>query len=188
MSPHQTLYYLAYGSNLHPLRLQERVPSAALVRVLRLPDYRLAFHKRSVDGSGKCNLLPSAGDCAHAALYRLSAPEKVLLDRFEGVGYDAVELALTLDGEPIRPFVYLAHPSHVEERLAPYHWYKALVLAGAQHLQFPIAYIEQLRAVHSCQDPDLTRRRQHEALLERLRDWPDRLDLSLASAQLNLEA
>ena len=45
---------LAYGSNLHPFRLTHRVPSAKLLGVVSVPGKRLAFHKRSDDGSGKC--------------------------------------------------------------------------------------------------------------------------------------
>jgi gamma-glutamylcyclotransferase len=50
------LYYLAYGSNLHPLRLMQRVSSAKVEDVIELPGRQGNFHKRSPDGSGKCNL------------------------------------------------------------------------------------------------------------------------------------
>ena len=51
------LYYLAYGSNLHPVRLTERVPSARFLGLTSLFGYQLRFHKRhEPDGSGKCNM------------------------------------------------------------------------------------------------------------------------------------
>ena len=50
-----TLLYFAYGSNLHPERLRERVPSAESLGVARLEAHVLRFHKRGRDGSGKCD-------------------------------------------------------------------------------------------------------------------------------------
>lgn len=51
-----TIHYLAYGSNLHPIRMTERVPSARVLGAIELPDHLLAFNKRSTDGSSKCLL------------------------------------------------------------------------------------------------------------------------------------
>jgi len=62
-------YYLAYGSILHPLRLGERISSAQLCGVTTLRGYRLAWHKRGADGSGKCDLVRTnrEQDRAHGA-------------------------------------------------------------------------------------------------------------------------
>lgn len=49
-----TVHYLAYGSNLHPLRLTARVSSARPLGTVPMPGYKIAFHKRSIDHSGKC--------------------------------------------------------------------------------------------------------------------------------------
>jgi hypothetical protein len=51
------LHYLAYGSNLHPIRLRQRVNSARLIATLSLPGYRVLFNKRGQDLSAKCNLV-----------------------------------------------------------------------------------------------------------------------------------
>ena len=82
------LFYLAYGSNLHPLRLADRIASVALIGSLRLEGYRLLFHKKGQDGSGKCDLrfTGSATDSAYGALYTISSTQKAILDRFEGRG------------------------------------------------------------------------------------------------------
>jgi len=50
------LNYLAYGCNLHPVRLQKRVPSAVFTGMVELHGRILSFSKRSVDGSGKCTI------------------------------------------------------------------------------------------------------------------------------------
>lgn len=50
----QIHHCLAYGSNLHPLRLRKRVSTANLIGIVEMQGYQLAFHKRSTDESGKC--------------------------------------------------------------------------------------------------------------------------------------
>ena len=82
------IHYFAYGSNLHPVRLRERVPSADLLGVVERPAHRLAFHKRSHDGSAKCNLFHTASesDRVYGAIYRLDPGQKKDLDRHEGSG------------------------------------------------------------------------------------------------------
>jgi len=39
--------YFSYGSNMSIRRLADRVPSAQLVTVAKLPSHTLRFHKRS---------------------------------------------------------------------------------------------------------------------------------------------
>lgn len=64
--------YAAYGSNLHPVRLQERVKSASVRGTAVLEDWKLAFSKRSKDGSGKATLVELDGAQAHVAVYDVS--------------------------------------------------------------------------------------------------------------------
>ena len=73
------LYYFAYGSNLHPVRLLERVPSAQLVGgMLSWSQHRLAFHKKSQDGSSKCNLVHTGeeSDEVYGAIYQMDSAHK----------------------------------------------------------------------------------------------------------------
>ena len=80
------LYYLAYGSNLHPMRMTQRVPSARFIGKVEMRGRQLAFHKHSNDGSGKCLLYSEQGDdqVAHGVLYEINGSEKAALDRAEG--------------------------------------------------------------------------------------------------------
>ena len=93
--------YLAYGSNLHPARLIERVPSARLVGTTRLDGYRVVFIKRSHDGSSKASLLftDEARHAAYGAVYEMPIQEKLVLDALEGVGegYDERELQVSVN-------------------------------------------------------------------------------------------
>jgi gamma-glutamylcyclotransferase len=90
--------YFAYGSNLHPLRLIERVPSESWVGVIELTKHRLMFHKHSTDGSSKCNLVPtgSEADLIYGAIYEIDPAQKPDLDRVEGKGRGYLDHQLSL--------------------------------------------------------------------------------------------
>ena len=167
--------YLAYGSNLHPLRLAERVPSSRLLGTTRLERYSVAFVKRSMDGSAKCTLqfTDSPADHAHCAVYELDESERHLLDQAEGLGrgYDEATLRVEVGGGSVTAFTYIADASHLAPELLPYDWYQALVLAGAGFHGFPADYIAGLSAPESLPDPDRLRRVRHEELLVRIRDY-----------------
>lgn len=162
------LYYFTYGSNLHPVRIRKRIPSASLVGAVELPGRSISFSKRSRDGSGKCTIATAQkSQSVFGAIYEIDAQEKFALDRIEGVGagYDLHWEELEVNGSRIRAFVYIASRSHVDGTLQPYHWYKDLVLAGARHHRFPSDYIDVLKAVEATGDLDATRQRDNEAIL-----------------------
>jgi gamma-glutamylcyclotransferase len=165
------IYYFAYGSNLHPARLQARVPSAEFVEVAVLPDRALRFCKRSVDGSAKCTVVPALGSRTLGAVYRLPVEEKELLDRVEGLdqGYDEEWQGLPLSDGVVRTFYYVAMPGYLDATLQPYHWYKRLVLAGARYHGFSDAYLAAIDAVASLEDPDEDRRSRNERIVHACR-------------------
>ncbi len=166
-----TLHYLAFGSNLHPLRLGERVPSARLRGRIELPGCRLAFHKRGQDGSGKGDLVWTGGSGHRVvgALFAIDAAEKGRLDAAEGAGYRAAPLTVRLGLETVEAFVYLGNASHIDPELRPFRWYRDLVWAGARFHGAPEAYLAGIAAVPAAADPDPGRRARSEALLARIR-------------------
>ena len=172
MGLNKPLYYLAYGSNLHPLRLIERVPSARYLFNVELEQYRLFFEKQGQDDSAKCNIRQTgrAGDKVYGAMYQISAQHKPLLDEFEGLnaGYMDHRLTLQHQGQEYDCFSYVAQPAYIVEGLKPYHWYKALVIQGARYLQFPGGYLRGIQSYESAPDNDTERNRSHQALIERM--------------------
>lgn len=166
-------YYFAYGSNLLPLRLLRRVPSARPLGVSTLRGHRLCWHKNGQDGSGKCDVLYTGGrhDRVLGVVYRIDAGEQALLDRAEGLGrgYDLADGALTVHGARRPVFYYRAHPDYIDPRLRPYDWYRALVVAGASHWGFAPRYLRALQQTAVRQDRDRARHRQHTRLLPRRR-------------------
>lgn len=167
-----TVHYLAYGSNLHPLRLTARVPSARVIGVIEMPSYLLAFHKRSVDGSGKCLIYTEQGEHQkmYGVLYEFDSRDKANLDVLEGngKGYTEKLVQFSLNGETYTPYIYVAQSTHIDATLVPYHWYKSLVLAGARYHNFPPEYVAAIEATPSKADPDAKRTQDNEDLLRQM--------------------
>lgn len=164
-----TIKYFAYGSNLHPVRLQQRVPESAFLRTATLAGYQLRFHKRSDDGSAKADAwyTGDANDLIYGALYQMPASERLVLDRFEGVGkgYEVEQLEVISDDGLHEAFVYIAQASHIEPDLQPYHWYRELVLRGADHHGLPEQYISSIAAVESVNDIATERNQLNQEIL-----------------------
>jgi len=147
---------LAYGSNLHPVRLAERCPSARLVGTGLLPGWRLAFQKRSTDRSGKCDAIRTGnpGEGIWVAVYEIPEDEKAALDAAEGLGkgYHEEEIEIEVSGAKIRGSLYVADQAAIDPKLRPYDWYKAMVLLGAEYHSFPVDYIGGIRTVQAIPD------------------------------------
>lgn len=152
--------YFAYGSNLHEPRMRARVPSASTVAVTRLPGYRVAFRKRSVDGSMKCDLEPAEEATAWGVVYRLDPAERPNLDAAEGPGYARVaETVTTSDGNTqLEVFTYRARADALGVG-RPHDWYRDLVVVGARAHGLPAPWIEAIAAHDADPDPDPARAR-----------------------------
>ena len=165
-----TIKYFAYGSNLHPVRLQERVPDSSFLSTATLTGYQLRFHKRSDDGSSKADAwyTGNANDVIYGALYQMPASERLVLDRYEGVGkgYEVERLEVVTDDEAHEAFVYIAQASHIEPNMKPYHWYRELVLRGADHHGLPKQYISGIAEVESVYDIVIERNLSNQQILD----------------------
>ncbi len=181
MSNH--LFYFAYGSNLHPLRLAERIPSSRFLGIARVLGYRLCFHKCGQDGSAKCNALytGSTGDELYGAVYRMDTGHKPILDDFEGQGYQADSFSVVLNKAEYTVFYYAAVDSYINNNLRPYHWYKELVILGAKFHNLPDKYLMQVNAVESAEDTDHTRYHRHIQLIKRIQVFDNDKDTKRAS-------
>jgi gamma-glutamylcyclotransferase len=150
-------YYLAYGSNLHPLRLQERTPSANAVALIKMAGQRLTFHKRSKDCSGKCNLIKDEASVAYGVLYEIDPSEFHALHAAEGPGYILQQSKIVFDGLVYMAMVYIARSESIGYDLLPYDWYRDLVVLGAEFYGFPDYYLASLRGTPSLTDQDVDR-------------------------------
>jgi gamma-glutamylcyclotransferase (GGCT)/AIG2-like uncharacterized protein YtfP len=157
-----SMLYFAYGSNMSMKRLTapERVPSARRVCTARLPKHQLRFHKRSNDGSAKCDAFYTGDDkdFVMGVLYEVSNFEKKNLDRVEGLnhGYKEKDITLIKDlGGEQEAITYYA--TDIDPHLKPYNWYKHHVLTGAQENNLPTEYISIIEKFDAVEDPDIER-------------------------------
>ncbi len=164
----ENVLYAAYGSNLHPQRLRLRTASAQLLGTAHLPDWSLRFHKLSVDRSGKCSIeMGSTG--VYVAVYEMSARDKQVLDRIEGVGKGYADVTIDVPGFG-RCATYIATESHIDEALAPYDWYRELVLLGCRELALPQDYVERIHGVAVLPDPEPRRHEENWRIVKMLRE------------------
>ena len=172
ISDKELIYYFAYGSNLHPLRIRERVPSAELFGSANVSGFRLAFNKIGIDGSSKCNLEKTNNSDAivHGAIYKIKVEHKPLIDEYESLNRGYVDRTINVEfcDVTLNCFTYIAQQEYIDDALKPFHWYKRLVTMGANYLQFPQKYIELIETVESIADENANRRKQHERLIEQM--------------------
>jgi len=161
--------YFAYGSNLCIQRLTERAPTATVLSVGCVPGFVLTFHKRGMDGSGKCTLRESGldTDAVFGAVYLLDREDREGLDRAEclGTGYDAVEIGVVTPAGPLRAFTYVARETHIDASLLPFAWYLEYVLTGAYQHRLPDYYVSRLESVQTLPDPDTGRAEKNRLLM-----------------------
>ncbi len=157
------LNYFAFGSNLSSARLLQRLPLAEIHGVATLAGHRLCWRKNDRGQSGKCDIHPTGerADRVYGVVYRVSIDDRFTLDEIEshGFGYERREVAVrTLAGRELDAFTYYA--LDIDHSQQPFHWYKEHVLRGALEHDFPLHYVEEIRATPSIDDHDLERARR----------------------------
>jgi cation transport regulator ChaC len=163
------MIYFAYGSNMSTGRLRHRVPSCQRLAIARLLGYELRFHKRSIDGSGKCNAFHTGNENVSVigVVFEMSKQEKEKLDRSEGLGsgyHEQIVRVGLMDGALLDAMTYVADDTHINESLRPYSWYKDFVAAGAEEQRLPTSYVDKyITSVPASSDPNRKREQARRA-------------------------
>ncbi len=172
--PRGSIVYFAYGSNMLTERLRRRTPSCRPLTVARLSGYSLRFHKKSIDGSAKCNAYHTrkASDVIVGVLYEICRTERAALDEAEflGSGYDRREVVVgSLDSSHyVLAETYIALDNAIDESILPYDWYKTLVSSGAREHGIAEEYVTNITNHPEVVDPDNARRETHFQLTDNL--------------------
>ena len=163
-----SVLYFAYGSNLPRARLEARLGKVAVSGAGWLRGYQLRFHKRGIDGSGKCDAWFSGNDAdeVHGAMFVLSATQLTRLDGFEGAGYACHSVVAHTASGPREVVTYRAHEHAIASGLQPFDWYLALVRHGAHEHGLPGWYRARMDTIESMEDVDTERARHHFDLIE----------------------
>jgi len=148
-------------------RLKARVPSASFVAVASLVKHDLRFHKKSRDGSAKCDAYETRDDdhVVIGVVFEIPESGKSALDKHEGLGsgYEVKVVEIkALSGEVIEAITYYA--THIDPVLQPYHWYKEHVLKGAEEHGLPEEYLKRITNIESIPDPKSERHESEMAI------------------------
>ena len=161
----------AYGSNMLTVRLRERCPSVLPLGIAELPGFDLLWHKKSRDGSGKCDIVKTdqPGVSVFGVLFEIARTEKAELDKAEGLGsgYDETQIQVWLGSDRSTVNAYVATATDLA--LKPYTWYRALTVAGAKEHGLPADYVARLEAVPADQDPVQERHDKYMSLIGEVR-------------------
>ena len=145
-------------------RLRFRVPACEFVSIARLPQYQLRFHKRSKDGSSKCDAFYAGEelDALWGVVFNIATSEKTKLDQVYNAGSVSV---VTPSGKYLEAATYLSDKTAIAQDLAPYTWYKEFVDRGAAEHGLPKNYVaEAIRPTKSLPDPHPQRERDECAI------------------------
>lgn len=72
--------YFAYGSNMDPLQMQDRCPTAR-----PLATALLSHHRFQIDGRGFATVTPCAGSSVCGIVWEITETDEASLDQYEGV-------------------------------------------------------------------------------------------------------
>ena len=139
--------------------------------IARLPHYQLRFHKKSKDGSSKCNAFYTGEDldALWGVVFNIATSEKMKLDQAEGLGggYNTGSVSVEMpSGKYLEATTYLADGTAIARDLAPYTWYKEFVHRGAAEHGLPEDYVAAaIRLTKSLPDPNPQRERDERAKL-----------------------
>ena len=100
------MLHFAYGSNMHRAVMRKYAPQAVALGVACLKDYRFI-----ITTDGYASVAPHPRSCVHGLLWRLTARDRVTLDRWENIAaglYDAEMLPVIAGGKRRRALVYIA--------------------------------------------------------------------------------
>lgn len=168
----ESIVYFAYGSNMLTERLRRRTPSCRPIGIAQLSGYSLRFHKKSIDGSAKCNAFHTRNpsNIVKGVLYEICRSEQTALDEAEflGLGYDRREVIVDSPHfrNRVRAETYVAMEHTIDESLVPYDWYKALVASGAMEHGIAEEYVASIADHPMIVDPDRSRREYHFLLTQ----------------------
>ncbi len=145
-------WVLAYGSNLCPDRLAERVGEPLACERGAIPGFELRFNKHAQGGGAVCANIAWAGGSAAcpAVAWKLTREQIETLDLYEGAPVHYLRMTLPFEGEERGRRicqVYVARHDHIDQSLPPAEAYVAHIRRGYEWHGFGEASRQHLDAL-----------------------------------------
>ena len=155
-----------FGSNMCSGRLAAYEVTPLRARSALLKRYKLSFRKRSQDGSGKADVVPSRSRGARVwgVLYEVDAQDLARLDDGEQGYHRRRAQVLLRNGRHAWVWIYVSALNQRGENLRPYTWYKRFLIEGAREHRLPKGYVALLEGIVAMQDPNQERDRRKRSL------------------------
>jgi hypothetical protein len=134
------MLHFAYGSNMDRAVMRKHAPGAVALGIARLEGYRFI-----ITTDGYASVAPHARFCVHGRLWRLTARDRVTLDRWENIAaglYRTEMLPVIAAGKRRRALIYVAR---ARPRGTARPGYMEIVVAAARECGFPADYVAFLR-------------------------------------------
>lgn len=123
--------YLAYGSNIDEMQMQERCPESVKREIIVLPRYEFF-----INGRGVATIRKQKEKCVYGVTYEISRDDEARLDRYEGVGKNIYRKEICSG-----MLIYIASDS---SEGSPRNGYMEKIIANARKHMFPQEYIHEL--------------------------------------------
>jgi len=132
-------YYFAYGSNMLPERLLERIKKYHLGFKAEFPGYKFIYNKKSKDGTAKANVEKDDAAKVSGVCFEVDEEDLEILKKYEG-GYDQRNIEVTDENRnKVKAITYIS--ASVDNALGASTEYKSIVLSGAKHWGLSEEYI-----------------------------------------------
>ncbi len=141
--------YFAYGSNLHPDRLKERLGWLPPARQAYLHGHRLLFNKRSIRGGVCANITPDRHHVVWGVIYECTPDDVEILDCYEGVGgghykRQDIEVHISQPSAAVLAMTYVAGDQFIVPEAKPLPAYFWHIWQGAHAHGLPADYLNYL--------------------------------------------
>lgn len=134
-------YYFAYGSNMLPKRLLERITKYHTAFVAVLPGHKFIYNKKNIDGTAKANIESNDGAEVHGVCFEIDQDDFAILKKDEG-GYDQRNIVVsTREESETKAVTYIS--VSIDASLVASTEYKSIVLKGAEHWELSETYISE---------------------------------------------
>lgn len=132
-------YYFAYGSNMLPTRLIERITKYHTAFKATFSNHKFIYNKKSIDETAKANIVPDKGANTYGVCFEIDESDLDILKKYEG-GYDTRKVKVVDEnGNEVEAVTFIS--KSMDDSLQASSAYKDIVLKGAKHWRLNEDYV-----------------------------------------------